>query len=248
MKVFFFNYKNLWQYTLILIFAILIGLVFYHYLTEPVIKPQIIDFYPVYKVETSKKVVALTFDLSWGTKTYKPILNTLRKENIKATFFLSGPWAKQHPEIVREIVKDGHEIGSHGHRHVNYTGLSPEEIKKEVFLAHEAIKEASNKTPTIIRLPNGDYNKTVIKTLREIGYTAIQWSVDSLDWKNPGEEIILKRVLDSIHPGAIILMHASDTCKQTGQVLPEIIKELKKQGYTFITISRLLTLGPAAIQ
>ncbi|GAV22669.1 polysaccharide deacetylase family sporulation protein PdaB [Carboxydothermus pertinax] len=248
MKVLFFNYKKLWQYILILFLAALIGLVFYHYLTEPVVKPQIIDFYPVYKVETNKKVVALTFDLSWGTNTYKPILKTLKEEDIKATFFLSGPWAKQHPEIVQEIVKDGHEIGSHGHRHINYTSLSPEEIKKEVNLAENSIKAVSNVTTSLIRLPNGDYDKKVIKTLREIGYTAIQWSVDSLDWKNPGKETIYNRVLARIHPGAIILMHASDTCKQTGQVLPKIIKELKRQGYTFTTVSKLLTLGPAAIQ
>jgi len=247
MKVLYVNYKKIWQYSLLLFLAILIGIIFYHYLTEPVSK-QIIDFYPVYKVETNKKVVALTFDLSWGTNTYKPILKTLKAENIKATFFLSGPWAKTHPEIVQEIVKGGHEIGSHGHRHVNYTSLSPAEIKKEVKLAEDSIKDVSGITTTLIRLPNGDYNKEVIKTLREIDYTAVQWSVDSLDWKNPGEETIYNRVTTKIHPGAIILMHASDTCKQTGQVLPKVIKELKRQGYTFTTISKLLTLGPAAIQ
>jgi len=248
MKVFYIDYKKVWQYTLLLFLAIIIGIVFYHYLTEPVIKPQITDFYPVYKVETEKKIIALTFDLSWGTTTYKPILETLKAENIKATFFLSGPWAKTHPEIVREIVKGGHEIGSHGHRHVNYSSLSAEEIRKEVRLAQDSIQNVSGITTTLIRLPNGDYNKEVIKTLREIGYTAIQWSVDSLDWKNPGGEIIFKRVTTKIHPGAIILMHASDTCKQTGQVLPKIIKELKRQGYSFTTVSNLLTLGPAAIQ
>ena len=80
----------------------------------------------------------------------------------------------------------------------------------------------------------------MIKAAEECDYQVIQWSVDSLDWMNPGVNTIINRVSKKVHPGAIILMHASDTCKQTTEALPQVIKELRKQGYEFVTVSELL--------
>lgn len=197
---------------------------------------------PVYQVETEKKVVALTFDISWGNQTPMPVIEILKENKVKSTFFLSGPWVKQYPEIPQRIKADGHEIGSHGYRHINLSTLSKNEIKDEIMKAHANIKEVTTVNANLIRTPNGDYNDQVIEAAHECKYEVIQWSVDSLDWMNPGVSSITGRVSKKIHPGAIILMHASDTCKQTVEALPLVIKDLKAQGYEFVTVSELMKL------
>lgn len=197
---------------------------------------------PIYQVETEKKVVALTFDISWGDKTPLPVIDILKANHIQSTFFLSGPWVKQYPEVPRRIKSDGHEIASHGYRHINLSNLSKNEIKEEIMKAHNNIKEATQTDANLIRTPNGDYNDQVIEAAHECKYDVIQWSVDSLDWMNPGVASITERVSKKVHPGAIILMHASDTCKQTVEALPLVIKDLKSQGYEFVTVSELMKL------
>ena len=122
------------------------------------------------EVVTKEKVIALTFDISWGNQTPEPVINILKEHDIRSTFFLSDPWAKQYPEIPRRIKKDGHEIASHGYRHVNLSTLSRAEIKQEIMKAHEALKEVTGVSPSLIRTPNGDYNDEVIKGAEECGY------------------------------------------------------------------------------
>lgn len=195
---------------------------------------------PIYQVDTKKKVIALTFDISWGNKSPLPVIDILKENNIKSTFFLSGPWVKQYPEIVERIKEDGHEIASHGYRHINLSTLSKNETIEEMKKAHTNIKEVADVEANLIRTPNGDYNDQVILAAQEINYSVIQWSVDSLDWMNPGITTIIERVSKKVHPGAIILMHASDTCKQTHEALPTIIKNLQEEGYEFVTVSELL--------
>lgn len=197
----------------------------------------------VYKVKTGDPVVALTFDISWGEKVPQQVLDIVKQEDVKCTFFLSGPWAVKHPEIARRIADDGHEVGSHGWRHVNYSTFSDEVIKEEIAKAHKALEETTGRTPALIRTPNGDWNERVVKAVSEAGYRAIQWSVDSLDWKDIGAQASTKRVLDRVEPGAVILMHASDSAEQTPDSLPGIIKGLKEKGYTLITVSELLKHG-----
>jgi len=203
---------------------------------------------PVYEVETNKQIIALTFDISWGTQTPIPVIEILKDNDIRCTFFLSGPWVKESPEIVKRIKADGHEIGSHGYRHINLSNLSKSEIKEEIDKAHQNIKDAAGVEPCLIRTPNGDYNDHVIEAIHEKGYEAIQWGTDSLDWMNPGVDSIIKRVTQKAHPGDIILMHASDTCKQTADALPEIIQNLKEQGYEFVTVSELLNERKPAVK
>ncbi|WP_044641922.1 polysaccharide deacetylase family sporulation protein PdaB [Risungbinella massiliensis] len=196
----------------------------------------------IYSVKTEKKMVALTFDISWGEKRTGPILDVLEQKGLKkATFFLSSPWSETHPDIVKRIVDSGYEIGSHGHKHENYSTLSDEEIRKQISTAHSILKKVTGKDPNLIRYPNGDFDKRVIKIADELGYKSIQWDTDSLDWKNPGVDKIVKRVTSKAHPGDIILLHASDSCQQTHEALPQIIDQLKEQGYEFVTVSELLS-------
>ncbi|MFS0724437.1 polysaccharide deacetylase family sporulation protein PdaB [Paenibacillus sp. 1P07SE] len=195
----------------------------------------------IYSVPTDKKVIALTFDISWGDKRTIPILKVLEEKGVKnATFFLSSPWSESHPDIVKAIVDGGFEIGSHGHKHDNYSKYSDEDIRKQIQTAHSILTESTGKAPNLIRMPNGDFDKRVLRIADELGYKVIQWDTDSLDWMNIGTEKIINRVVSKAHPGDIVLMHASDSCKQTHEALPVIIDQLRAQGYEFVTVSQLI--------
>ncbi|MEF2969014.1 polysaccharide deacetylase family sporulation protein PdaB [Paenibacillus sp. M1] len=195
----------------------------------------------IYSVSTEKKVIALTFDISWGDKRAEPILKVLKDKNVqKATFFLSSPWSKSHPDIVKAIQQQGYEIGSHGHKHTNYSELSEEEIKQQLTMAHSILTDLTGKAPNLLRLPNGDFDKRVLKIADGLGYQVIQWDTDSQDWMNKGTDKIVNRVVGKAHPGDIVLLHASDSVKQTHEALPLIIDELRKKGYEFVTVSDLL--------
>lgn len=195
----------------------------------------------VYSVSTNKKVIALTFDISWGDKRAQPILNILKEKGVqKATFFLSSPWSKTHPDIVKAIQTQGFEIGSHGHKHVNYSGLTDEEIRQQLTSAHSILTDLTGKQPNLVRLPNGDFDKRVLRIADSMGYKVIQWDTDSQDWMNKGANTIIDRVVKKAHPGDIILLHASDSCKQTHEALPVIIDQLRSKGYEFVTVTELL--------
>ncbi|WP_276358287.1 polysaccharide deacetylase family sporulation protein PdaB [Cohnella caldifontis] len=195
----------------------------------------------VYSVPTERKVVALTFDISWGDKRAAPILDVLQNKNVKnVTFFLSSPWSKTHPDLVKRMVDAGYEIGSHGHKHDNYSTYDEEEIRKQIATAHSMLTELTGTAPKLIRMPNGDFDKRVLRVADNMGYKVIQWDTDSLDWQNPGVDTIVQRVVGSAHPGDIILLHASDSCKQTHEALPIIIDQLRSQGYDFVTVGQLL--------
>jgi polysaccharide deacetylase family sporulation protein PdaB len=195
----------------------------------------------IYSVQTDKKLIALTFDISWGDTQPDPIVKTLEDNGLKkATFFLSSPWGETHPKIVEHIKKAGFEIGSHGHKFTNYSSLSDEEIRKQISAAHGILTELVGKEPQLIRMPNGDFDKRVLRIANDLGYSVIQWDTDSQDWKNIGVENIVKRVISKAHPGDIVLLHASDSSKQTREALPQIINQLKAKGYEFVTVSELI--------
>jgi polysaccharide deacetylase family sporulation protein PdaB len=195
----------------------------------------------IYSVKTDKKQIALTFDISWGEERTGPILDVLEQKGVKkATFFLSSPWAESHPNIVKRIVDMKFEIGSHGHRHDNYSQYSEEQIRTQIGKADTILTKLIGKKPNLIRFPNGDFDQRVLRVAEQMGYKTIQWDTDSLDWKNPGVDQIIKRVVGKAHPGDIVLMHASDSCRQTHEALPVIIDQLRDQGYEFVTVSELI--------
>jgi len=202
---------------------------------------------PIYSVNVNTKAIGLTFDISWGEKTAEPILNILKKEEIKATFFLSSPWAEKHQELVKRMVAEGHEIGSHGNRHIDLNTLGAAEIEKEIISAQQVLEQITGKKIRLIRTPNGAYNNKVIATADQLGYRVIQWSVDSLDWKRPGPSAVVNNVLNGSRagsgakPGDIILFHASDSAPDTIQALPIVIQSLKKKGNNLVPVGTLLS-------
>lgn len=196
-----------------------------------------------YEPKTDQKVVALTFEISWGSETPPAVLDILKVHNTKCTFFLSGPWVLNNPEIAQRIRADGHEIASHGYRHIDWRNLSKSEIKEEIMEAEKAISLVTGVKPRLIRSPYGDCNDNVLAAIDECGYEAVQWGNDALDWMNPGTNRIVTRINRDLCPGAIIFMHAGDTCQQTAAALPAILHDITDQGYQVVTVSELLLIS-----
>lgn len=195
----------------------------------------------IYTGEKSERAIALTFNIGWGDTKALPIIDALKKEGVTdATFFLSASWAERHPDIVERIVKDGHEIGIMGYDYKNYKELEDAQIKKEIYKAQDVFKKLGVKPASFIRTPDGNFDSRVVKVADSLGYTLVHWSIDSNDWNNPGVAKITSNVLDKVKGGDIILLHASDSAKQTAQALPTIIKGIKEKGLSFVTVSDML--------
>jgi polysaccharide deacetylase family sporulation protein PdaB len=193
---------------------------------------------PIYYVDTEEKKVAFSFDACWGSAYTPTLLEILRENNIKTTFFLTGFWVEKYPEMVTKISKEGHEIGNHSYSHPHLNGLGEQEIKAELRKVGEMIFELTNVQPRLFRPPFGEYSNKVIIAAERCGYRTIQWSIDSLDWQELGKEPMVQRVTEKLHPGAIILFHNNG--KYTAEALPEIIAWVKEQGYSIVPISELL--------
>lgn len=196
---------------------------------------------PVYAVDRSDKVIALSFDASWGATHTEDILDILDEYDVKATFFLVNLWIEDYPEMVAEIDNRGHEIGLHSATHPHFTALSQEEMTSEIEANAEAVTAITGKKPSIFRFPYGDYNDTTVGIVRSMGLEAIQWSVDSLDWEDLSASEISLRVLDGAGPGGIILMHNNGT--HTAESLRTVIPSLQGEGYRIVSVSELLLKG-----
>jgi len=194
---------------------------------------------PIYSVDTDEKKISLSLDACWGAERTKKILDILDKYKVKTTFFLVNIWLEDYPNMAKEVAKRGHEIGLHSATHPHFTQLSVDEMKKELKSNRDMVKKVTGYNAKLFRPPFGDYNNTVIETVMDMKLIPVQWSVDSLDWKEEyTAEQIAKRVLDQVENGSIVLMHNDG--KHTPEVLEMIIPQLQRQGYTIVPVSELL--------
>lgn len=187
-----------------------------------------------------EKKIALSFDAAWGAEDFMKIMEVLDRHNIKVTFFMTGGWVEEYPECVKLLAQKGHDLGNHSEHHYDMSGLTKEEQRKELMDVHNKVKELTGVEMELFRPPYGAYDDTVIDTVSSCGYYAIQWSVDSLDWKNYGVDSIIQTVCNhkDLGPGAIILCH--NGAKYTAQALDQMITNLENDGYTFVKISDLI--------
>lgn len=194
--------------------------------------------HPIYAVETEEKKIAFSFDATWGNTRTPLILQILAQNNIRTTFFLTNIWLNSYPQLAQEIVNKGHETGLHSANHPELTKLPLDRIRQELLDNTKLIEDVTGQKPVLFRPPFGAYNNNVIIAAQEEGFIPIQWSIDSLDWKNLSSEAIYRRVTERIQPGAIILFHNDGT--NTPQALQPIIDYLKNEGYEIVPISELL--------
>ena len=200
---------------------------------------------PVYSVERDDKVVSISFDASWGADKTIPILDILDQYGVKTTFFLVGGWVDKYPDMVKEIFARGHEIGNHSNTHPQMSKLGEEGIREELRMMSDKVEKLTGVRPTLFRPPYGDYNDRVIQVARAEGYEAVQWSIDSLDWKDRGTQDIIKRCTYKVENGDIVLFH--NDSNDIVNALPTVIQHYQGLGFTIIPVGQIVLDGDYTI-
>ncbi|WP_425447488.1 polysaccharide deacetylase family protein [Dethiothermospora halolimnae] len=235
MKIFFLKKKIL--YTIIIVaiaIIIMVGLLLSRDDAVETFNNQ--DVY--YQGNTNNKVVAFTCNVDWGKEYITPMLEILKKNEIKITFFITGRWAEKNKDIVKKICQYGHEIGNHGYFHKDYSKLNYEGNKEQITKADKVMREISKGELRFFAPPSGAYNKHTIQASKDLDYKLIMWSIDTIDWrKDSTKNKIVERVIKKPHNGAIVLMHPKS---ETIKALPIIIKALKNKGYEIGRVSDVI--------
>ncbi|NLM04751.1 MAG: polysaccharide deacetylase family protein [Clostridiales bacterium] len=183
--------------------------------------------------------IAFACNVDWGNEVIPDMLEVFKSNDIKITFFVTGRWAEEFPDIFKMIIDEGHEIGNHGYKHLNYSQLSYEENKKQIHMAGDIIKKYTNTQPTLFAPPSGDYNENTLRAAEELGYKTILWTIDTIDWRDDStKDVIIDRVMNKTkHNGAIVLMHPT---VETLKAIPSIINQLHEKNIKVGGISDVL--------
>jgi len=194
-----------------------------------------------YLGDTNSKKIYLTLDEGYENGFTPAILDTLKQEKVPAAFFVTRPYIKQHPELVKRMVDEGHLVGNHTSTHPSMAGLSVAQIEKELTDTSTLYREATGQDmPLFMRPPMGEFSENSLAATAKLGYKTIFWSFAYKDYDvkaQPGKEAAYQMVMKNIHPGAILLLHA--VSQSNTEALPDIIRDLRAQGYTFAPLTSL---------
>lgn len=193
---------------------------------------------PIYSTECSEKKIAVTFDVAWENSNTDELINILKDNDAKATFFITGDWCDRYPDDVKKFYDAGHDIENHSDQHPHVLGANVNDLIADTRECSRKIKMLTGKEPTLYRAPYGEFDDSLITTLDGMGMKVIQWDVDSVDWKKPSAADIKKKILKGVKPGSILLFH--NDLENTTEALPEILANLKSQGYKFVTVNELI--------
>ena len=193
---------------------------------------------PIYSVDAEENKVALTINCAWNADDIDLILETLSKNEVKATFFMVGDWVSKFPDAVKKIYESGNEIANHSESHAHVNNLGYEENVEQIIECSDRIQVITGKPTTLYRGPYGEYNNTVIKAAQNSNHIMIQWNIDSLDYKGLTGEQMWERIEPNLDKGSIILMH--NGTENTALSLDMIINNIKQKGYNLVTVSELI--------
>ena len=186
--------------------------------------------------------IALTFDDGPNATLTPKLLDLLAARHLKATFFVVGQNAADHPDILKRAVREGHEIANHSWSHPNLGKMSDEAVRRELQKTDDAIAAAIGKRPTLMRPPYGSITARQKHWIHEeFGYRIIIWDVDPLDWKRPGPAVVTSRILKETHAGSIVLAH--DIHPPTIEAMPATFDQLQKKGFKSVTVTELLSMA-----
>lgn len=204
---------------------------------------DILDQYGAYYVDDSgQKNIYLTFDNGYEQGHTKKVLDVLKQEKVPATFFVTGHYVEEEPELVKRMVSEGHIVGNHSYHHPDFSIINKSVIKEELESLEKAVAEITDqKEMTYLRPPRGIFNEQTLKWSNELGYIHIFWSLAFNDWntdKQKGWQYAYDQIIDQIHPGAIVLLHTVSS--DNANALKKVIQSLKKEGYTFKSLDDLI--------
>jgi len=184
-----------------------------------------------------QKYIYLTFDLGYEGGYTHHILDVLKENNVKATFFITAHYVNTAADIVQRMINEGHIVGNHTVNHKSMPDISDEEIKKEIMNLHQSIYEKYGYEMKYIRPPRGEFSERTLNLSQSLGYKNVMWSFAYVDWednKQPSHETALEKIALNLHNGEIMLLHA--TSKTNSEIMAEMIKKVREQGYEFRSI------------
>ena len=190
---------------------------------------------------SEKNIVYLTFDNGYEAGYTASILDILKANDVKATFFITAHYLNSQPDLVKRMVEEGHIVGNHTVNHHSMPSLTEEEIKKEIMDLHHSVLELTGYEMKYMRPPKGEYSERTLSLSNSLGYTTVMWSLAYDDWdenKQGREEYGKTKILENIHPGAVILLHG--TSKDNMNILDTCIKEIKNMGYEIKSIDEFV--------
>lgn len=204
---------------------------------------------PIYKGNPAKPQVTFLVNVAWGEQDLPAILDIFKENGVKATFFLTKPFAQKNKALVQRLAQEGHELANHGYANKSPLELSKEELTAEIVQTERVVKEFTGKKTSYYSPHKGEYNDQVLATATGLGYRTIMWSLDTVDWdRKPAAEIV-RRIVPHVKGGDLILMHPLSNTKQA---LPQILAGLKEKGLSPVTLTEMLSptpvLGPASIK
>lgn len=191
----------------------------------------------IYQGNSGQKVIAFCVNVDWGEEYLPDMLKVFKENKIQVTFFVTGQWAEKNPEMIKQMDAAGHSVQNHGYKHLHFNQLSSAQIKEQIINTEKIVAGLTGKKTIYFASPYGEYNNNLIATVNEMGYQLIMWSIDTIDWELPGSDTIIKRVMNKLHDDAIILMHPT---KPTLEALPELITQIKGQGYKMLTLDKII--------
>ena len=184
-----------------------------------------------------QKYVYLTFDLGYEAGYTNAILDALKENNVNVTFFITAHYVNTASDILQRMINEGHIVGNHTVNHKSMPDLSDEELKKEVMTLHQTIYEKYGYEMKYLRPPKGEYSERTLQLTDSLGYKSVMWSFAYVDWdekKQPSREDAMKKIIDNLHNGEIMLLHA--TSKTNSEIMNDMIKKVKDEGYEFRSI------------
>jgi len=197
--------------------------------------PKISANQAIYTIADSNKNICLTFDEGYELGYTGQILDTLKANQVKAAFFITGHYVNTQPQLVKRMKEEGHLVCNHTQNHKDLALLNKSEIVEEIIsLEKNTLDKTGVHTSKFLRPPMGNYSDLSLAVAKELGYTTVFWSMALVDWdpnKQPGADAVYKSIIKNIHPGAIILLHA--VSQSDAEALDRVIKELLREGYTF---------------
>lgn len=201
---------------------------------------------PIYSANPGKPAVALIINVAWGEQHLPAMLDTLTQHQARATFLITGRWATRHPDLVQVIARAGHEVGNHGFNdNSSPADLARKgEIKGDIQKADEALRGILGVQPRYYQPHMGEVNTAIIKAARDLGYTTVLWSLDTIDWREDATvEKVRSRVLSQVKSGDLILLHPTEVARQA---LPDILKGLRDKRLQTMTLTEILSPSPQA--
>lgn len=192
---------------------------------------------PIYKGNSHKPMVSFMINVAWGNEYIPEILKTLKDENVKTTFFLDGSWLQRNKAIAERMLEEGHELSNHAYSHKNMSRLSRSAAETEILKTEHLLNELGVKN-RLFAPPSGDFNLETVRIAKQLGLYTVLWTHDTVDWKKPDPDSVVRKITSRMEPGALILMHPTEA---SSKALGPMIQYAKKHGYAVGTASDLIS-------